>query len=58
MTNDICTVLVTDLEDFNRNMNTHYTLDDNEILLYANRTVFEYDEFEVFDYKFKIKRAG
>lgn len=55
MTNDICTVLVTDLEDFNRNMNTHYTLDDNEILLYANRTVFEYDEFEVFDYKFKIK---
>ena len=51
----ICTVLVTDLESYNKNMNTDYTLEDDEILIYANRKAFNYDEFEVFDYDFKIK---
>lgn len=55
LTADICTVLVTDLDDFNRNMNTNYTLKDNEILLYGNRREFDYDQFEVFDYHFEIK---
>lgn len=55
MTDAICTVMVTDLDDYNQSMNTNYTLNDNEILLYGNRKEFEYDEFEVFDYKFKVK---
>ncbi len=55
MTDDICTIMVSDLDDYNRNMNTDYTLDDDEILLYANRKEFKYNHFEVFDYKFKIK---
>lgn len=55
MTDAICTVMVTDLDDYNRSMNTNYTLDENEILLYGNRKKYEYDQFEVFDYKFKVK---
>ena len=55
MTDAICTVMVTDLDDYNQSMNTNYTLNENEILLYGNRKEFEYDQFEVFDYKFKVK---
>lgn len=51
----ICTILVTDLKSYNQNMNTNYTLDDNEILLYANRKAFDYGQFSVFDYNFNIK---
>lgn len=51
----ICTVLVTDLESYNRNMNTNYTLEDHEILLYENRTHFNYDTLKVFDYNFTVK---
>ncbi|MCI9524957.1 MAG: ABC transporter permease [Erysipelotrichaceae bacterium] len=55
MTGAICTVMVTDLDDYNQSMHTNYTLNDNEILLYGKRKEFGYDEFEVFDYKFKVK---
>ncbi len=52
----ICTVLVTDLESYNRNMNTNYTLEDHEILLYENRAKFNYDTFKVFDYEFTVNK--
>ena len=52
---DICTILVTDLEAYNQNMNTNYTLNDNEILLYAHRKAYNYYELKLLDYTFNIK---
>lgn len=57
MGSEPCVILVTTLDDYNQNMQQNETLNDDEILLYANRDPFGYDHLEVFSYEFKIKNV-
>lgn len=43
------------LSDYNAVMGTNETLEEGEILIYSNRSAFDYSELKVFDKKYKIK---
>ena len=52
---DVANLFFVSLDDFNRGMGTDWTLEEGEVLLYANRKDYRYPELRLFDKTYTVK---
>lgn len=55
--NDIANLVFVTLDEYNAVMGTEKTLEDNEILIYSNRDIFEYPVLKVLDKEYRVKET-
>lgn len=55
--NNLTTLFFVTLDDYNKVMKQHETLDDGEILVYATREKMATDRLNIFDMSFKVKKT-
>lgn len=51
----VANLVFVSLDDFNREMGTEWTLEEGEILLYANRQSYDYPKLQVMDQSYTVK---
>lgn len=57
MYNNLTTLLFVTLDDYNKVMKQHETLDDGEILVYTTREAMATDRLNIFDMSFKVRKT-